>query len=99
MVVSFRRMRSTLIDKLGFSQSESHHHFYNLFDRDGNVVVKTHLSHGPSGRDVTPYICSQIARQIKVSNPQLRKAVDCPLSRKDYSDILKKKGFISSDLP
>ena len=99
MVVSVLNMERTLIHKLGFSQSESDHHFYNLFDRDGKIVAKTKLSHGARGKDISKGIFSVIARQIRVSSPQLREAVRCPLSKKDYSDILREKGIISSDLP
>lgn len=99
MVVSILRMERTLIRKLGFSRSESHHHFYHLFDRDGNLVIITKLSHGAKGRDISKAILSKIARQMKLSNPQLQAAVDCPLSKENYSDILKEQGLISSDLP
>ena len=99
MAISVRDMEKTLLRKLGFSSSQGRHHFYDLLDGDGKIVAKTMLSHGPRGKDISKGIFSSIARQIKLTTPQLRDAVSCPLSRKDYSDILKEKSLIRSDLP
>ena len=99
MIVSVRDMEKTLLSKLGFLRSNTHHYFYDLFDGHGKLIVKTKLSHGSKSKDITKGIFSKIAKQIKVSAPQLRDAVKCPLSRKDYSDILKEQGLTTSDLP
>ncbi len=99
MIVSVRDMEKTLLKKLGFSQSEAGHHFYDLLDADGMIVAMTKLSHGRRSKDILKPIFSSIARQIKLTTPQLQNAVKCPLSREDYSGILKEKGLISSDLP
>ncbi len=99
MAISMLDMKRALLNKLGFSQSKSHHFLYRLTDRDGKLVVKTKLSHRSKGDDIGKRIFSSIARQIHLTSPQLRDAVKCPLSRKDYSDILKDKNLIDSDLP
>lgn len=99
MATSILDMQRTLINKLGFIQSNRHHFFYTLFDERDKPIVITKLSHQSSGDDISKPIFSAIARQIKLTTPQLKDAVNCPLSRKDYSDILKEKGIINSDLP
>lgn len=99
MAISMLNMQRTLTNKLGFIRSNRNHLFYTLFDKTGKVVVKTKLSHQSRGNDISKPIFSAIARQINLTTPQLKDAVECPLSRKDYSDILKEKGIINSDLP
>lgn len=99
MAISVRDMQKTLLNKLGYSQSNTHHFFYSLYDRDGRLVAKTKLSHGSRGNDISKGVFSAIARQMQLTKAQLQDAVKCPLSRDDYSDILREKGFINSDLP
>ena len=98
MTVSVRDMERTLLGKLGFVKSEKDHHFYHLFDMDGNMVVYTKLSHGSKGKSISKGIFGAIARQTALSKKQLQDAVKCPLSRRDYSNILKEKDLIDSDL-
>lgn len=99
MIVSMRKMEKILIGKLGFLPSNGSHRFYNLFDRDGKFIVKTMLSQGSGGKDIDKGIFGAIARQTQLTKKQLQDAIDCPLSRKDYSNILKEKNLIDSDLP
>jgi len=99
MTVSMLDMRKTLIRKLGFSESSRHHIFYNLYDREGTRVATTKLSHSRTGRDIGISILSKIAKQMHLTIPQLQDAVKCPLSREDYSGILREKGLINTDLP
>ena len=99
MNVSVRDMERTLLGKLGFVQSERDHHVYQLLDIDGRKVVRTKLSHGSRGKGIKKGIFGAIARQTQLTKGQLQDAVKCPLSRRDYSDILKKKNLIDFDLP
>lgn len=99
MIVSVRDMERTLLSKLGFVQSERDHHVYHLFDADGRKIIRTKLSHGSRGKSIKKGIFGAIARQTQLTKGQLENAVNCPLSRTDYSNILKEKDLIGSDLP
>jgi len=99
MTVSVRDMERTLLSKLGFVKSEKDHHVYHLLDIDGMKIIRTKLSHGSRGKSISKGIFGAIARQTALNKSQLQNAVKCPLSRRDYSDILKEKNLIASDLP
>ena len=66
---------------------------------DGMKVIRTKLSHGSRGKSISKGIFGAIARQTALNKSQLQNAVKCPLSRRDYSNILKEKNLIASDLP
>ena len=94
MIVQARKLRTTLIYKLGFTQTSiTDHEHYKLLDENGKFIVQTIISKGASGKNITKGVFNAIARQIHLSSKQLEDAIRCPLSRENYYDILKDKGF------
>ena len=57
---------------------------------DGQAIVRTRRSH-KSG-DLPSY--NQIRRQLRLSEEQLRDAINCPLDRDGYLDILRERGIL-----
>lgn len=82
------------LKKKGFIDSESHscdHKYLDLFF-EGKYIGYTKLSHG-SG-DLTDYLIKQMSDQCKLSKQQFADLVNCPLSKDDYIEILRGKGYL-----
>ena len=81
-----RNVDRALVGKLGFEKQETHHHVYWLW-LDGVLVARTYISHG--GRELSRYHTSQMAKQMHLHTSEFLDAVNCPLSREDYDQILR----------
>jgi hypothetical protein len=81
-----RSVDRALVGKLGFEKTETHHHVYRLW-LDGVLVARTYISHG--GRELSQYHVSQMAKQMHLRASEFVDAVNCPLSREDYNQILR----------
>ena len=80
------------LEKKGFIAHDGDHTFYVYHTSDGRkTLAKTKVSH--SGKDIPDNILAQMARQCKVTGPQFRDLVDCPLSREQYEAILAGQGL------
>ena len=86
-----RTVMSALVRK-GFAASEGDHSYYIYHTADGRkTLAKTKVSH--SGKDIADPILGMMARQCKLTAPQFRNLVDCPLSREAYEGILREQGL------
>ncbi|HGJ66911.1 TPA: type II toxin-antitoxin system HicA family toxin [bacterium] len=92
-MIQTQKLRSTLENKLGFSKLTKKHENYKLQDRNGNFIIHTIISKGASGKDINKGILSAISRQLQLNSQQLESAIKCTLSREDYYDLLRKKGY------
>jgi len=61
-------------------------------EHEGKVVVRTRRSFGKG--DVP--LQHAIRQQLKLNEEELHRAVACKLSREEYLDILRRKGFLPS---
>lgn len=87
-----RRAVMGALQRKGFTSSEGDHTYFIYYTMDGcKTLAKTKVSH--SGKDIADGILSMMARQCKLTLPQFRGLVDCPLSREAYEDILKESGI------
>ena len=89
MPVSARVMDRTLVHKLGFVREERRHRVYCL-EVNGVTVAQTLISHG--ARDIDTVLLGLMARQMGVSQRQLRGIVDCSVTRNDYLRIVQAEG-------
>jgi len=86
-----RTVMSALVRK-GFAASEGDHSYYIYHTADGRkTLAKTKVSH--SGKDIADPILGMMARQCKLTAPQFRNLVECPLSREAYEDTLREQGL------
>jgi hypothetical protein len=74
-----------LVSNLGFERTETRHRVYRLW-LDGILVARTYISHGE--RELTRYHVSQMAKQMQFRTSEFVDAVECPLTRQDYCQIL-----------
>lgn len=87
-----RRAVMSALERKGFASSEGDHTYYIYHTADGRkTLAKTKVSH--SGKEICDAVLGMMARQCKLTAPQFRDLVDCPLSRTAYEGILKSQGL------
>jgi hypothetical protein len=67
----------------GFEEDEERDHLYYFLQYEGKkTAIFTKISH--SVTEISDRLCSLMARQIKLTNSQFRKLVDCSLKHEAY---------------
>jgi hypothetical protein len=77
------------LGKKGFRQSTKKgrdHDFFFFFHNNRKTNIFTKISHGE--REIHDQNCSNMARQMRLTNPQFQDFVDCPLELSHYLQIL-----------
>jgi hypothetical protein len=82
-----REVRRALTGKLGMTLDVAKGHPLFAFWHDGQIVAKTHISHG-AGKEVSDGVISAMARQLGIRAPELRGAIDCSVSRESFSEMV-----------
>ena len=80
--------------KKGFDDAQhksADHKWLELF-YDGKLILHTKVSHGEN--DLGNFLIRQMSYQCKLSKDEFTDLVNCPMSKKQYFDILQKNGFI-----
>lgn len=86
MPLKTRDVKKALSSK-GFKEKKERDHFYYFFYYKGKKTsVFTKISHAQ--REIGDNICSQMAKQTRLTNGQFRKFVDCHLTETAYIDTL-----------
>jgi hypothetical protein len=80
-----------LVAKFGFRIRDSGD-LLAWFEYEGKIVTRTRRSKGSGDLPMQ----HSIRQQLKLSEEQLRQAVNCHLTKDDYIQILRGKGLISS---
>jgi len=80
-----------IFNKLELEVRSTTHH-YGWFTYQGKKILRVHYSHGKG--EIPGKVSDKIRSQLKLSQDDLRKLVNCPLSVADYIEILKRKDLI-----
>lgn len=82
------------LKKKGFvdSPSKSDDHKYLELYHDDKLVLYTKISHGE--KDLDDYLIKQMSMQCKLSKSEFADLANCPLSEREYLEILAEKGLI-----
>ena len=80
-------------NKLGFTVTHASDHVRAVLEVDGRVIARTKRSHGRGKLDGR--VPELIRQQMRLSSPQFKLAVDCPLQRDQYLIILRDKGELT----
>lgn len=91
------RDRETIKDSLerkGFNLKSGGDHFrFNYISKSGfKTPVNTKLSHGTKYKTIYDNILGLMAKQCRLSKSDFLNLIDCPLSRDEYEEKLKKQG-------
>jgi predicted RNA binding protein YcfA (HicA-like mRNA interferase family) len=89
--LSAREVDSSLTQK-GFQKVERDHHFYYLWVAGKKTRIRTMISHGE--KEIRDPICSQMAKQMKITIPLFKDFVECKLKQEAYVELLMKNGDI-----
>ncbi|MCX6259076.1 MAG: hypothetical protein NTW49_14420 [Bacteroidia bacterium] len=82
------------LKKKGFTDSpnkSADHKYLDLFHK-GKYVAHTKFSHG--NNEIDNYLIKQMSFQCKLDKNEFINLAKCPLSKKEYFDILDRKGFL-----
>lgn len=77
--------------KKGFTQDESHHHYFEFW-HEGKVIATTYASH--NDEDINDYLIKAMSRQCLMDKSFFIEFVKCTKSKDDYIGLLKSKGEI-----
>ena len=80
------------LTRKGFEEEARDHWYYVYIYNNRRSHINTKISY--SETDISDSNCSNMARQMKLSNPQFRKFVDCALTKEEYLTHLIQAGHI-----
>lgn len=83
----------------GFRVRQTHHEFYYLFVDGKQQAVYTKVSHGSKYKTLGDDLVTAVARQMKLTKPQLTQFVDCTLSEAAYVQGLRARGVLPPVVP
>lgn len=89
-----RDVEAALLSK-GFRERQGDHAYFIYHDLDGRKsLVKTKTSHGRSSKELGADLIGLMARQCRLTTKQFLELVDCPMSREDYEEHLRREGLV-----
>jgi hypothetical protein len=80
--------------KLGLRALPSSHHMKAYLEVDGKVILTVHYSFGK--KDIPEPIAHKFRGQLRLSLNQFEEMRKCRIGRKEYVDILRRKGEIKT---
>ncbi len=84
------------LKKKGFRQETKGDHIYYYHEFEGlETSVKTKISHSKKYRDIGADNLSSMKSQLKLNSLEdTVRFLECPMTEKEYLDILREKGFV-----
>ena len=83
------RQFDRLVQKLGL-KTRSSDHLLAWFEYDGKIITRTKRSRSSSSDLPMQH---SIRQQLKMNQREFQNAVGCTLTKRDYLEILRKKGL------
>ena len=81
------------LEKKGFIRHNRDHIYLHYYSTDGyKTSIFTKVSHGR--KDYGRKLLSLMAKQLKLDNEQFLKLIECPISQREYENILISNGRI-----
>jgi hypothetical protein len=96
VTLKVRNVRRALKAK-GFHEEDRDHHYYFLQHQGKLTPIHTKISHGET--DLYDGLCSQMARQMRLTTAQFRQFVDCTLTSEGYVGTLISAGHLETSNP
>jgi hypothetical protein len=89
-----KRNAGNIVRKLQIDEISCKHHHAGFLVVDGMRVLKVHYSLGAG--DMPPTVAHLFRKSLKLSMAEFQKLVGCTLTREDYLQILREKGYLRS---
>lgn len=97
MVFKAREVAASLCGK-GFQVDSKRDHRYYFFYYDGKKSsIQTKISH--NAVEIDDYLCSAMSRQIRLTRPQFKNFVECPLTGEEYLKLMIEAKHVSAPNP
>ncbi len=82
--------------KKDFKQKEGDHLYLHYHTMDGKkTTIRTKVSHGNRGSDITSSLVSAMARQCQLTTQQFKQLAECTISQQQYEQLLTVNGHFS----
>ncbi|MCP5047131.1 MAG: hypothetical protein GY940_08155 [bacterium] len=59
---------------------------------DGKKILRVHYSFGKG--NIPGRVSDKIRSQLKLDQDNFKNLIDCPLSKEDYLEIIREKGYL-----
>jgi len=82
-----RKIEQSLTSK-GFVLDDTHHRYFHLEINGEKQHIFTYFSHGQN--ELGAKLLAMMAKQLKLKKKELDDLINCPLSKEDYIQILRK---------
>ena len=92
-VLDAKKTYQNLLSK-GFIAAKGDHKYLEYYF-NGKFIFHTKISHGE--KELQDFHIGMMKRQCKLEKKEFLDLANCPLSAKEYFDILKKDGIITED--
>ena len=92
MPFSTRTVRKALISKLRFEEDRGRSHPQFVLRHDGRIIALTHISHGPSKKEISEGVIGAMAKQLGVTGRQFRDVVRCAVTREQFLRLILEDG-------
>ena len=70
----------------------STHHIYGWLVINGEKILRVHYSFGKG--NIPSKITEKIRGQLKLNQQNFKDLIECPLTKEDYLEIIKEKGYL-----
>ena len=90
MSLAKRKVKAAL-KKKGFDEERDKDHicFYHCWKSSGiRSGIWTRVSHGSRPKDLPKWLVSEMSRQMELQTKELKRFVDCGMSREEYEEII-----------
>ena len=92
-VLDAKKTYGNLLSK-GFKSGKGDHKFLEFY-HGGKYILQTKISHGE--KELESYHISMMRRQCRLDKKNFIDLANCPLSEKEYLEILRKNGVITDN--
>lgn len=93
MPIERTKIRASLLGK-GFKEKIGKHDYYYLYVEEKKTSVFTFLSQGSGYREYSNELVGRVAQQMRLTKKELLLFVECPLTHKQYVELLKQRNHI-----
>ena len=89
--MTYRELRTILLSKGEAEEDRKGEHAFFWIDVGGRSYRATKVSHGATGQ-ISSQLLSQISRQMRLTNKELREFVRCKLEKDQWLNLWQERG-------
>ena len=86
MVFKAKDVGSTLCEKGFRVDNKRDHRYYFFYHDEKRSSIQTKISHNAD--EIDDYLCSAMSKQIRLTRPQFKALIECPLTAEEYLKMM-----------